>query len=501
MSRGREPALIACWAAAAAAAAAPAFATNGAAPIAPGAKSAGRAGAETAVADDATSMFLNPAALGEIPGGRADLGGFWLIGRYRYADERNDELVEGFDTLAPVIGVSIDPAALSGGASDWRLGLGLFVPVGGGGGFDLKTAVFPDGEREETNLAAVAIAPTVAWRVTDRLSVGASFNISYVMIDSEGLVGTTGDSSGLVFRYRDSAGNPLAEPEPVIIEEEQVTYGELFAETGTEEAEQSTRVEVRDATGVGFGGTVGVLLHATDDLAFGLSYRTETLVPKVRGKARIDATRAIAAINEDPDFGAFGSAVFEAYLPDGGQRGFESDYDFALEDFRLPAVLSFGTAWRPHDRVLLALDLRYIFWKHAFDENPVTLEGGSNRDINAIQGGEDAEQRNVMRWRDQLVIATGASFLATDWLVLRAGYNYGRNPIPGETLSATTGITEHHVALGAGVWWDRFDFDIAWIYALPAEERIDESATNPALDGGAVKAEQHFIYFGASVTF
>ena len=477
----------------------PALATNGAAPIAFGPKSAGRAGAETAVADDATSGIVNPAALGDLSGVRLDLGGFWFISRQRYRDELQNTLTTTYDTIAPDVGFSVDPA----GGSDWRLGLTVYAPLGGGGGLeDFKTSVFPDGERDVTSVVVLAFAPSVAWRALESLSFGASLNIYLTKIDSEGLVGSTGQGSkGLVFRYRDSAGNPLPAPEPVVVEGQQVTYNELFTLTGTESGKESTRAIIKNAYGVGFGGTFGMLFHATEDIAFGLSYRTEAKVPQVTGDAKIDASAGIDSINNDPDFAAFGSATFDAYLPDGGKKGFKSDYKFKYQDFRIPAVLSLGTAIRPHERVLLALDFRWIFWKHAFDQSPINLTGGSNNDINAIQGGSSANQVSKLKWRDQPVVAVGASFLATEWLVLRAGYNWGRNPIPLTTTGPTTGIIEHHIALGAGFYVGPLDIDIAYIYGIPTSANIDHSETNSAYDGSSFKAEQHFVYFGVGMTF
>ena len=70
--------------------------------------------------------------------------------------------------------------------------------------------------------------------------------------------------------------------------------------------------------------------------------------------------------------------------------------------------------------------------------------------------------------------------------VLRAGYNYGRNPIPDASLSPLLNtITEHHLALGFGRVLDAaWHIDGALVWDIKANTRYN----NPGLPFGDAEA-------------
>jgi long-chain fatty acid transport protein len=104
-------------------------------------------------------------------------------------------------------------------------------------------------------------------------------------------------------------------------------------------------------------------------------------------------------------------------------------------------------------------------------------------------------------WDDQTVFGIGAQYQATDKVVLRAGYNYAKNPVSehnnfnGQTMTTVQGITmpsyyyetfriigfpaivEHHVTLGIGYQFtDAFSLDLGFVYAL--ENTMTETGTD-----------------------
>lgn len=101
----------------------------------------------------------------------------------------------------------------------------------------------------------------------------------------------------------------------------------------------------------------------------------------------------------------------------------------------LPAIYSWGLAYRATDRLLLAVDLRY------FDYKSTDLFGTPVRD-----GG--------LGWQSAFASAVGARYQATDRVALSAGYVYNDNPIPATNtlfnLQAPT-ITQHTIAVGSTV--------------------------------------------------
>ena len=76
-------------------------------------------------------------------------------------------------------------------------------------------------------------------------------------------------------------------------------------------------------------------------------------------------------------------------------------FDLELES---PAVYAGGIAWEPNKAFLLAFDVKFLPWSSA-------------------AGYKDFD------WDDQTVFALGAQYKVNPKIALRAGYNYGNNPV------------------------------------------------------------------------
>ncbi len=110
--------------------------------------------------------------------------------------------------------------------------------------------------------------------------------------------------------------------------------------------------------------------------------------------------------------------------------------------FNQPCVLTGGVSVRPLDVLLVALDVEWINW-------PAT--NGLNKPAFA-QNSSGAMPWN-MTWSGQVVVKIGAEWTALDWLRVRAGYNYGKNPLdPSRAFEniAFPAVAESHITLGAG---------------------------------------------------
>jgi long-chain fatty acid transport protein len=99
---------------------------------------------------------------------------------------------------------------------------------------------------------------------------------------------------------------------------------------------------------------------------------------------------------------------------------------------QIPAIYSWGVAYKGIDRALIDVDLRYIDYANA------ALFGQSVPD-----GG--------LGWRSVFAVATGAQYKLSDRLTLRAGYLYNTNPVPSPATLFNVqapGITMHTLSLG-----------------------------------------------------
>lgn len=101
------------------------------------------------------------------------------------------------------------------------------------------------------------------------------------------------------------------------------------------------------------------------------------------------------------------------------------DNDASLDDLELqsPQVVALGVAMEPNSAWLVELDTKWINWSGA-------------------KGYKDFD------WEDQWTIGIGAQFNITQAFSLRAGYNYGKNPVKkhdGYNPMETTNVQGHDV--------------------------------------------------------
>ncbi len=117
-----------------------------------------------------------------------------------------------------------------------------------------------------------------------------------------------------------------------------------------------------------------------------------------------------------------------------------------LEGISLPQQLGIGIALRPTPQLTLALDVDWLDWSSAVERSTLTAKNpNSSLAPQTIQASSD------LNWKDQVVFAIGAAYDVSDRLTLRAGYNYGRSPLPESTLSPLLApIGEHTLTLGMG---------------------------------------------------
>jgi long-chain fatty acid transport protein len=135
---------------------------------------------------------------------------------------------------------------------------------------------------------------------------------------------------------------------------------------------------------------------------------------------------------------------FNAATPDlvGRRIGIQAD---------VPAIYSWGVAYKGIERALIDVDLRYFAYENAALFGQSVADGG-------------------LGWRGVFAVATGGQYALTDRLTLRAGYLYNTNPIPDTATLFNTqlpGIISHTLSLGASYrLTDDITASLAWVHGF-----------------------------------
>lgn len=385
-----------------------------------GAKSMSLGGADVAWAlDPLTSLADNPAGLGFVKGAMLTLGSTtaYATGRFTNRVDPNGSLTDRATTGAE------GGLALQLGNSPVRIGIGFF-PVAGLNG-DWRYIDPPGGtggttsygfQQQRSEIIVLRTAIGISAQITPKLSIGASL--------------------GLVYNK-----NRLQAP-----------Y--IFQNEPTLPPGFKTLLNL-ETSGWSADGNVGLQYRPTDDLALGLVYKTGTRI-RTTGDAWGDAGAQLASVG-------LGAA----------QHGFHYD---AEVDNVFPQSVSAGATWKADSKWTFSGQIDWIDWS-VFNMLPVKLTNGSNNDINGVVGSSSLSDSIPLKWKDELVYRLGVEYQLTDNLALRAGYIYGKSPVPSSTLTPLTGaITENTLTAGIGYTRGRYSVDAAYQYSLPTTRNVGTSS-------------------------
>ena len=365
-------------------------ATNGLNLIGSGGISSALAGADTAVANDFSAMNTNPAGLAQISGTHAGFSVSMLKAELRLRNSLNDKDGENDPVVIPNMGLV---RHISG--TPVTLGVGFFTVGGTTSDFrDLRVPNFGPGgifggttDKQGIQLRHYKLTPTIAYQVTDALSVGATLAVSYVDVSLTFVPNTPG-APGQAFGFE--------------------TTGKCNRANGLAFPPTSCGYDV------GFTPKFGAMYKVNDMVTIGVAYTMPTPFTFDHGQ------------------------ISKSYLACGGCR---STFDYKAFGFKWAQDVAAGVAVRPTPHLLIAAKFQWINWDGALNNVVVQLTNGNN----PAAPPTDSFVLNY-NWRDQYVAAVGISYDVTDDFTVRGGYNFGNNPVPKTTLDPTNAnIVEHHI--------------------------------------------------------
>lgn len=216
---------------------------------------------------------------------------------------------------------------------------------------------------------------------------------------------------------------------------------------------------------LGFSGKFGLQWRASDALTLALVYSTKTPLDLKGGTLTLNMEAAgLGRVR-------YGEA--------------------SISGLALAQQLDLGLALRPHRDWLLALDLTWLDWSSAMRATTLEVRNPDNN-----QAPAEIREVTPLNWRDQYIIALGASYQLDDRTRLRAGYNYGRNPVSPQALTPLLAlITEHHITGGFSRRLSpQWDLGMVLQWQLLNSVRYDNPAL-PITQGARDTLENIFLHF------
>lgn len=425
-------------------------ATNGLSMEAYGAKAGGMGGASMAHDSGNSAVMNNPATLGLLKDDKHRFGvgitflgpdvestGPAAFGSPSTASDGDLYLLPSISYMKKSGQYTYGVAMLAQGGMGTKYGnAGPGDLFAGGLSFNLATGagapVALSGEEIRSEVGVGRLMAPIAFTVNEKLSVAAQLDFIWAGMDIQM------DLDGATFADMAFGSNP------------NVDYGSasgsmVTAFQGAAQAGMVTDVNwarfdfsndndfTGEARGYGLGAKIGFVYSFSPELMIGATYHTKSSLDDLQSS---DAT-----VSFNGEGMAFG----------GGPIGVTGDID--VIDFQWPATMGIGMAYQLNDKVLLAGDVRHLFWKEVMDGFTLRFTADQNQANPAAAGfaGTQLEATLKQEWDDQTVVSIGAQYRYSDKLMLRVGANLADNPVPDTYMNPLfPAIVENHYTVGFG---------------------------------------------------
>jgi len=410
-----------------------------------GGRAVGMAGAMTAESADPSTIFHNPAGLTALPGVQVQLAGDLaltdIVNFRRPVRDPSTGTTITFASSAnqnraaaiPFLGASFDLGHRlhAGFSAQVPFGATLRFPATGAQRFVVT----------EVGLRALYLGPALAWRLTPRLSVGAS--VSYV-------------NAALDLRQRNAlpfvTGDPEATPDP------------------DPAIEGDTVIAARDPFSLG--------------ATLGVQWRDE------RFSAGLSAM-APTTLNLGGDVTVTNPAIMQIDAEPAGLRT-----DRVHLDLHLPLIVRAGVLVRPLERLALALEVNWQRWSTSRE---LRLDFSREPQLLLTPGAKLYDVVMENRWRDTLAARFAANAIPFALpLELRAGVLYDQSPIDDRHYDLLTPDADKlGVAAGASyalaVGGRTLRLDLAFLRLFLRERDVAPSALVDAQTGQPIPGSDRTI--------
>lgn len=274
---------------------------------------------------------------------------------------------------------------------------------------------------QKVDLKTYTVQPTISWRITPRLSVGAGLMLTWGSVDlNKGLVSASSLDRMLALLQATGMSQAMG-----------LDPSYRFGTT------TPASVRLQGTSDVAVGVNVGAMYDITDNLTVGASFRTKMMMKVKAGEATVDYANEIARAILEKDLNIINSANFAAEMP-------------------CPYVLSFGVSYKPVDKLTLALDAQLTGWR-AYKTLSIDF---------LAEQLEPYDQHLTKNYRNAWAVKAGAQYAITPRFDLRAGLMIDTTPVNDTHYNPETpGMTKIEPAAGFSFRAVKnFSIDVAFMY-------------------------------------
>ncbi len=321
----------------------------------------------------------------------------------------------------------------------------LTFGIGMNGPFGSKTEYADDWvgryQATETDMKTVNINPSISWKTSDKLSLGAGISAQYIEVKLASAV----DSAGACRKI--GVGVAAKTNSTTLIDYCNKTYPKAAQHKNDTHA-------VVEGDGIGFGFNVGLLYQPTNKTRIGVSYRSK-ISHSLDGKAKYNVDAGLAPVIAQTGINTFTDRAIKASID-------------------VPESVSFSLAHKLNSRLELLGDVTWTSWSN-FDELLIT-EKATGKEVTRVPE----------KWNDVTRISIGANYKVNDRLTLRTGLALDEEPIPSARYITPRipGNDRTWVSLGAGYKVNKkMSVDVGYSHLFIDETAID----NPGESGYSVR--------------
>jgi long-chain fatty acid transport protein len=412
-----------------------------------------------AAAEDASTIYFNPAGMSFLPAGRQFvLGGVYIDPATKFSDGGTQQ--SGLGTIP----AGVRPLGGTGGdagknalvpnayvasdiAPNLKAGIGLSVPFG------LKTEYDPDWmgrfQAIKSEVKTFNINPALSYKLNDSVALAAGLNYQTLNAELTNAVNTVAAAYAGTFQKVLAAGGSLATAQAT-----GAAVGTAVAGLGAPEANVSVK---GDDTGYGY--NLGAMFQLASQTRLGVSYRSQVKY-HVAGTVTFSNAPSAAGLN--------------AIDPTGSLAANFANGNVKL-DLTMPDMLSFALSHKLDSNWTILADATRTGW-------------ASIRDLTVVRDNGTTLSSTPENFRNTWRVGVGSTYRYNDTWSLKMGVAYDQTPVNDTDRTARLPDQDRKwVSFGAQARLSpATTIDFGYAHLFIKDTSINQGGANPAVSGQLV---------------